>query len=235
MVNFLFVFTDISYTNYAKEGNYMSVNGVNNSNTYSNVSVPSTTKANSTGSSKSSSTDTHTTTASSSTTVRSDDAAVYESSSSNASTKTSNPALVAQLKADSENRIAQMQSLVQKMFSKQGISIGTADDMWKVLASGNFTADADTIAQAKEDISENGYWGVSQTSDRIFSFAEALAGGDAEQMEKMRAAVEKGFKEATKSWGKTLPSISSDTYDAVMKKFDDYAANKSATNTAATK
>ena len=57
--------------------------------------------------------------------------------------------------------------------------------MWKVLASGNFTADADTIAQAKEDISEDGYWGVNQTSDRIFSFALALSNGDEKQMEKM--------------------------------------------------
>ena len=53
----------------------------------------------------------------------------------------------------------QLQSLVSKMFEKQGITIGTADDMWKALASGNFTADADTIAKAKEDISEDGYLG----------------------------------------------------------------------------
>ena len=58
----------------------------------------------------------------------------------------------------------QLQSLVSKMFEKQGITIGTADDMWKVLASGNFTADDDTIAKAKEDISEDGYWGVKETS-----------------------------------------------------------------------
>lgn len=164
--------------------------------------------------------------------VYSDVAATYEASSKTVSTttsKTDRSAVVAQLKADQESRMAQMQSLVTQMFSKQGITIGTADDMWKVLASGNFTADADTIAQAKEDISENGYWGVKQTSERIFDFAQALAGDDEENMEKMKAAVEKGFKEATKAWGKSLPSISNDTYDAVMKKFDDYfAAKKSA-------
>ena len=37
-----------------------------------------------------------------------------------------------------------------KDVSKQGITIGTADDMWKALANGNFTADADTIAQQKK-------------------------------------------------------------------------------------
>ena len=36
----------------------------------------------------------------------------------------------------------------------------------------------------------------------------------------MIAAFKKGFEQATKSWGKTLPDISQRTYDAVMKKFD---------------
>ena len=138
---------------------------------------------------------------------KSEAGATYETTVSASSKRTKNAALVAQLKADSEKRSAQMQSLVTQMFQKQGIAIGTADDMWKVLASGNFTADADTIAQAKEDISEDGYWGVNQTSDRIFSFALALSNGDEKQMEKMVQAVEKGFSLATKSWGQELPSI----------------------------
>lgn len=157
--------------------------------------------------------------------AQSTESAVYEASS-DSSPAVKNSAIIEQMKADTDNKMAQMQSLVQKMFEKQGISIGTADDMWKVLAKGEFTADPETVAQAKQDISENGYWGVSQTSDRIFSFATALAGDDPEKMEKMRDAVEKGFKEATKAWGKELPGISSDTYDAVMKKFDDWAGTK---------
>lgn len=154
-------------------------------------------------------------------TTANDSGVVYESSVKS-SYKKDNSALIAQLKADSENHVSQMKSLVEQMFSKQGIKIGTADDMWKTLAGGNFTADAATISQAKSDISEDGYWGVSQTSDRIFDFAMALSGGDEETMEKMKDAVDKGFKEATKSWGKALPSISNDTYDAVMKKFDNF-------------
>ena len=39
---------------------------------------------------------------------------------------------------------------------------------------------------------ENGYWGVKQTSERIFSFAQALAGDDEEKMTKMKEAFE-GF------------------------------------------
>lgn len=148
---------------------------------------------------------------------------VYERS--NATYKKNNSAVIEQLKKDSQNRINQMQNLVSKMFKDQGIKIGTADDMWKTLASGNFTADASTIAQAKEDISEDGYWGVKQTSDRIFDFAMALSGGDEKTMEKMKAAVEKGFKLATKSWGQELPGISNDTYNAVMDKFDNFFKN----------
>ena len=150
--------------------------------------------------------------------------ASYEpsSSTSKVTSAADRKAIIAQLKSDTEQRMAQMQSLVTKMFAKQGITIGTADDMWKALANGNFTADADTIAQAKEDISEDGYWGVNQTSDRLLDFAVALSGGDEENMKKMVSAVEKGFKEATKSWGKDLPSISNDTYSATMKKFDQW-------------
>lgn len=162
-----------------------------------------------------------------------DVAATYEASNvsdkasaSSVKSKAANPELIAKLKADSDNRLQQLQSLVTNMFKKQGITIGTADDMWKVLASGNFTADADTIAKAKEDISEDGYWGVKQTSDRIFDFAQALAGDDEEKMKAMKKAVEKGFKEATKTWGKELPDISKNTYNAVMDKFDKYFSSK---------
>ena len=158
--------------------------------------------------------------------------ASYEpsSSTSKVTSAADRKAIIAQLKSDTEQRMAQMQSLVTKMFAKQGITIGTADDMWKALASGNFTADADTIAKAKEDISEDGYWGVKQTSERIFDFAQALAGDDEEKMT-MKEAVEKGFKEATKSWGRTLPDISQDTYSAVMDKFDKYFASKNTDST----
>ena len=83
-------------------------------------------------------------------------------------------------------------------------------------------SNAALVAKMKADIADDGYWGVSQTSDRIFDFAMALSGGDEEKMEKMKAAVEKGFKLATGSWGKDLPDISNQTYDAVMKKFDDF-------------
>ena len=46
--------------------------------------------------------------------------------------------------------------------------------------------------------------------------------GSAWFCEKMLEAFEKGYKQATKSWGKELPDISQQTYDAVHKKFEEY-------------
>lgn len=152
---------------------------------------------------------------------------VYEPSKEGkaAASQIDRSAIVAQLKADAEARTAQMTDLVRQMMSQQGVTLGKADDMWKFLASGNFTVDAATKAQAQKDIADDGYWGVAQTSQRIFDFAKALTGGDAEKMEEMRAAFEKGFKMATGTWGKELPDISQRTYDATEKLFDDYAAS----------
>lgn len=199
----------------------MELNGVNSNRVAYEATATSSNKAKSSSSSGKSA----------STSAYSDVAATYESSSvasksSSKTVKVNNPDLVAQLKADQQTRMNQLQNLVTEMFSKQGKTFATTDDMWKALADGNFTADPETIAKAKEDISEDGYWGVKQTSERIFSFAQALAGDNEELMTKMKAAVEKGFKEATKVWGKDLPDITNNTYDAVMKKFDDFFESK---------
>lgn len=154
---------------------------------------------------------------------------VYEPSKQTASAKktyTPNTAVINQLKADAEARTAQLRSLVEKLMAGQGNAIGTADDtsIWSFLRTGNFTVDAATRAQAQADIAEDGYWGVEQTSSRILDFAKALTGGDPDKIEEMREAFEKGFKQATEAWGDKLPDISQKTYDATMKKFDDWAA-----------
>ena len=149
---------------------------------------------------------------------------VYEPSASGkaSSTKTykTNASVVAQMKADAEARTSQLQSLVQKMLTKQGETYNTANGIWSLLAQGKVKADPATIAQAKEDIAEDGYWGVKQTSQRILDFATALTGGDPTKIEKMRAAFQKGYDKAQRTWGGSLPEISQQTYDAVLSGFD---------------
>lgn len=130
--------------------------------------------------------------------------------------------LVAKLKADNQVQVDSFKSMVQDMFKKQGLAVQNSDDIWSMLANGNYTVDEATAQKAQGLISEDGYWGVNQTSDRIFDMAMALSGGDEEGMNKMLEAFEKGFKQATKSWGKSLPDISQQTYDAVQEKFKAY-------------
>ena len=158
---------------------------------------------------------------------------VYEPTKTNANVPTKtyvqNTELVNKMKAAAESHTQQLQNIVQQLMSKQSQTYGVANDMWQFLASGKFEVDAATKAQAQQDISEDGYWGVKQTSNRILDFATALTGGDPSKIEDMRKAFEKGYKMAEKTWGRELPEISKQTYDAVMKGFDKMAEDAAQT------
>ncbi len=156
-----------------------------------------------------------------------DEAAVFEKSQEDDKSienysKSDRSALVQQLKADQEKMISNLYEIVMKTITGQGstFAIASQDDMWKFLAEGKFDADPETIAKAKEDISEDGYWGVNQTSDRIVDFAIALSGGDTSKADMLLDAFKEGYEKATGTWGKDLPDISSKTYDAVLVKFE---------------
>ena len=172
---------------------------------------------------------TNTETAAANVTATEDVAAVYEPSKESETSKSQsvnyaqNTELVNKLKADAEAHTQQLQNIVQQLMTKQGQTYNTANDIWKFLASENFTVDAATKEQAQKDIAEDGYWGVEQTSDRIIDFAKALTGGDPSKIEDMREAFKKGYEQAEKTWGGELPEISKKTYDAVMEKFDKMA------------
>ena len=157
--------------------------------------------------------------------VAEDTGVIYERSEKTATTKKYKPDvnLINKLKADADARTAQLRSLVEQMMSKQTNAYGQANDIWKFLASGKFTVDPATKAQAQADIAEDGYWGVEATSSRIIDFATALTGGDPSKVEEMREAFKKGYAMAEEKWGGELPEISKRTYDAVMKKFDELA------------
>ena len=163
------------------------------------------------------------------TTPKQDDtAAVYDKSKLSEDDRKT---IVEQLKADQEKRQTQLTDLVKNMMSKQAATFGQATDIWKFLAKGNYTVDAQTKAQAQKDISEDGYYGVKQTSERLFDFASALAGDDVEKMKKMQAAMQKGFQQATGAWGQKLPDICQKTLDAANKKFEEYYKSKQTSTT----
>lgn len=149
------------------------------------------------------------------------EAAIYEKGDANP-TKVykTDIALVEKMKAEAEEKTAQLRSLVEKMMLKQGQTVSTAMDYIAALKSGTLEIDEATRKQAEEDISEDGYWGVEQTSDRLVSFAKALAGDDPSKAEKLMAAIEEGYKQATKAWGDELPDICSKTLEAARTKMD---------------
>ena len=161
-----------------------------------------------------------------------DVAAIYEKSEGAANKATysinkmsaeDRAALVQQLKQDQVDRQNQMVDLVRKMFSDQA-GVSKLSELFTPENLKNVTqADID---KAKEDVSEDGYWGIKQTSQRLFDFASALAGDDPDKMKEMQDAMEKGFKEAMGAWGDELPDISKDTLAAANKMFDEYYASK---------
>ncbi len=142
-----------------------------------------------------------------------------------------NSAVVEMLKSDASSRQESLMNIVREAVTGQGNALAQSDSIWSFLASGNFTVTAAAKQGAQEAISEGGYWSVENTSGRIIEMAKALTGGDPNKIEEMRSAFEKGFKQATKTWGKELPEISSKTYDSVMSKFDQWAEESKTQNT----
>lgn len=135
--------------------------------------------------------------------------------------------LVQKLKEEQAQNEQKFLDIVSKTINGQTKSLAmSSEDMWHKLASGDFTVDAQTKKQAQEDISENGYYGVQQTSQRLFDFAMALAGDDVEKMKKMQEAMQKGFQMAEKTWGREMPEITKQTIAASNKLFEDYFASK---------
>ncbi|HKL80197.1 MAG TPA: hypothetical protein VJ888_07145 [Mobilitalea sp.] len=154
-----------------------------------------------------------------------DAAAVYEKSDNTKENKKvykRDTATIDRLIDEAEKRSQSLRNLVEKMLLKQGETFDDSTDIYALLRGGKVQVDPETRAQAQRDIAEDGYWGVTQTSDRLVSFAKALTGGDPSKADEMIDAVKKGFGEATKTWGGDLPGISRNTMDAAIEKLEDW-------------
>lgn len=118
---------------------------------------------------------------------------------------------------DDQDQYNLLRGLVTNMLKEQGIDFK--------IANGDQEIDISTISQeeAVELISDDGYFGVEQTSDRIVDFAIGMAGGDPSRLDAIKEGVDSGFNEALEAFGGWLPDISYDTYDAVMNKLDAWA------------
>ncbi len=71
--------------------------------------------------------------------------------------------------------------------------------------------------EAKELVSEDGFFGIKQTSKRIADFVIKGANGDEELLRAGLEGIQRGFEEAEKIWGEKLPDISYKTIDAAKE------------------
>lgn len=78
-----------------------------------------------------------------------------------------------------------------------------------------------TPEEAKSLVSEEGYFGISQTSARLSDFVLNGGGNDLERLKAGREGIITGFNEAEKMWGGKLPDISYETLDKALAKIDE--------------
>jgi hypothetical protein len=123
----------------------------------------------------------------------------------------------ADMKIGEEPQLDLLRSLVIKNFEEQGLATK--------ISMGDTSVDIESLTpeEAQELVAEDGYFGVEQTSERIFQNAVSIAGGDPARLDAIMQGVEEGFAEAEKAFGGTLPDISYETRDAVMEKLNQWA------------
>lgn len=78
----------------------------------------------------------------------------------------------------------------------------------------------EVVSEARNAISDDGDWGVKAVSDRIVAFAQAISGNDRTKLDSLKEAIEKGFEAAGLELGNSLPAITKQTHDEIMKKLD---------------
>lgn len=133
--------------------------------------------------------------------------------------------LATQLKIEQAEQQIDFLNMICGLFSSQCINMERGDGVWAQIAEGNFEVSETTSAKAAAAIADDGYWGVEQTSTRMFEFAQALTGGDASKAEEMKEYFLKGYEEAEKAWGGELPAIAQETKEATLALFDEWAAS----------
>lgn len=82
-----------------------------------------------------------------------------------------------------------------------------------------------TPSEAKELISDEGFFGIAKTSQRLIDFVFYGAGDNLDMLHAGRRGVIQGFNEAEKLWGNKLPDISYQTMERVLQSLDEKIAS----------
>jgi len=74
--------------------------------------------------------------------------------------------------------------------------------------------------EAGELVSEEGFFGIAKTSERIADFVLLGAKGNEETLREGRKGILQGFDEAEKLWGSKLPEIAYETINKAVEMID---------------
>ena len=77
-----------------------------------------------------------------------------------------------------------------------------------------------TQSEASDLVSENGFFGIAQTSERLANFVVNGAGDDMSKLLAGREGMLRGFAQAEQMWGEKLPEISYTTMQKALEKVD---------------
>lgn len=121
-----------------------------------------------------------------------------------------------------DQQMASFQNMIASILNKQAGEVTITKDLFSQL-----TVSPETSANAAQAISEDGEWGVDAVAGRIMDMVVSMSGGDTSKLETYRDAVYKGFSQAEKQWGGTLPDISYKTRAELDKRFDYLGQNGS--------
>ena len=153
---------------------------------------------------------------------------------------------IEKLRADAEARLERLRELVEKILTRQyrklhGISDDANNDFFRKFTSdqelvdaikgirdGKYEVTEEESAEAAEQISENGYWGVEQTSNRLVEFAIALSGNDTQFADRLIDAVKEGYKQVSDMFGgdDSMPDVCKNTLSRTLEKLDAWKNGK---------
>lgn len=129
-----------------------------------------------------------------------------------------------------EQRKSAMSNMVREMLGQQAKAKGMD---YIGLKPEQIVASAEDIEEAKASISEGGYWSVDAVAGRIMDMAELIANGDSSKLSMLKDAIIQGFGNAAKDFGRDglddMPDITKETYNEVMRRFDEFEKNLAGT------
>lgn len=128
---------------------------------------------------------------------------------------------ITRMREEAEAKYNYILDIIKSLVSKQaGIEPGISPEEGIELEETAVLVVPPEVAAWAQEALES-YYSVEQTSNRIMDMARALSGGDKSKIPLLRKAVQEGFEQVQQILGE-LPQISKDTYNEIMRQFDEW-------------